>query len=159
MFACVGLGGNLDAPIPRLAAALHRLSNWPGVSGLRASRLYRSAPWGRADQPPFVNAVAAFEYDGDARSLLRGLLAIEREAGRVRGDARWGPRRLDLDLLVFGDSEMAEPDLQLPHPHLHERAFVLVPLAEVASSLDIPGRGAVQALLARVDASVVTAIN
>lgn len=159
MFACVGLGGNLDAPAPRIAAALHRLAGWPGVERLRASRLYRTAPWGRAAQPPFVNAVATRHYRGDARALLQGLLAIEREGGRVRGDDRWGPRRLDLDLLVFGDCSLDEEGLRLPHPHIHERAFVLVPLAEVAPALRVPGRGRVDALLARVDASGVTAID
>ena len=97
----VGLGSNLDGPARQVAAALQRLAAWPGVSGLRASRLYRSPPWGVQNQPEFINAVARFDYGGSACGLLASLLAIEREAGRVRGGERWGPRVLDLDLLDF----------------------------------------------------------
>lgn len=159
VIACIGLGGNLTDPARQIATALHRLAAWPGVSDVTASRLYRTAPWGHTDQPAFVNAAARLRYDGEARTLLNGLLAIERDAGRMRGGERWGPRLLDLDLLVFGTEEILEPDLQVPHPHLHARAFVLAPLAELAPSLHVPGRGTVAALLAGVDASGVTAID
>lgn len=136
--ACVGLGSNLGQPARQVAAALARLADWPGVSRLRASRLYRSAPWGDVDQPDYVNAVAVFGYAGDAATLLDGLLAIEREAGRVRDGRRWGPRTLDLDLLLYGDQQIDLPRLKVPHPYLSQRNFVLYPLAAIAPDLVLP---------------------
>ena len=136
--AYVGLGSNRDDPSRQLTAALHRLGQWPGVSRLRSSRLYRSPPWGGVAQADFVNAVAELAYDGSAPGLLAGLLAIEREAGRVRTAARWGPRRLDLDLLLFGAARIEQPGLSVPHPYLSERAFVVLPLAELAPGLILP---------------------
>jgi len=157
--ACVGLGSNLGQPARQVAAALARLADWPGVSRLRASRLYRSAPWGDVDQPDYVNAVAVFGYAGDAATLLDGLLAIEREAGRVRDGRRWGPRTLDLDLLLFGDVRIDTPALKVPHPHLHERAFVLVPLHELAPGLRLPDGRPIQEVLAGIDRSGLHAIG
>jgi 2-amino-4-hydroxy-6-hydroxymethyldihydropteridine diphosphokinase len=155
----VGLGGNLDGPARRLAAASQRLAAWPGVTGLRCSRLYRSAPWGRADQPEFINAVAAFDYAGTPQGLLDGLLAIEREAGRVRSGERWGPRRLDLDLLDFAGLAIDTPTLTLPHPRLAQRAFVLLPLAELAPGLRLPDGRSALAHVAAIDASGVAALD
>lgn len=157
--AYVGLGGNLAQPARHVANALHRLSAWPGVSALRSSRLYRTRPWGGIDQPGFINAVAELRFDGGPAALLAGMLAIEREAGRTRGDERWGPRLIDLDLLVFGDRCMDAPGLAIPHPRLAQRAFVLVPLAEIARDLVVPGIGPVSSLVGAVDASEVTALD
>lgn len=157
--AYVGLGANIGDPARQVAVAAARLAQWPGVTRWRCSRLYRTPPWGMVAQRDFVNAVAEIEYAGSPRSLLDGLLAVEREAGRVRGDDRWGPRKLDLDLLVFGDERIDEPGLSLPHPRIAERAFVLVPLAELAPALHVPGAGRADALLAAVDASAIAALD
>ncbi|MBX3727306.1 MAG: 2-amino-4-hydroxy-6-hydroxymethyldihydropteridine diphosphokinase [Xanthomonadales bacterium] len=157
--AVVGLGGNLAAPARTIAAALHRLAHWPGVAALRASRLYRSPPWGDPDQPDYVNAVACLDHEGGAHALLAGLLAIEREAGRRRGGARWGPRSLDLDLLVYGDQQIDRPGLQVPHPRLADRPFVLLPMAELLPDLALTGHGTVAARAAEVDAAGTAAID
>lgn len=156
--AYVGLGSNLSQPARRVAMAMHRLTAWPGVTGLRASRLYRSRPWGQPDQPDFINAVAELRYAGPAAALMRALLAIEREAGRVRGGERWGPRVLDLDLLLFADQVMDTPALTVPHPRIAERAFVLLPLVELAPELRLPGAGPISDLLAAIDADGTTAL-
>lgn len=157
--ALVGLGGNLGMPARQIAAALHRLAHWPGVAGLRSSRLYRSPPWGDPDQPEYVNAVACLDHEGGADALLAGLLAIEREAGRRRGGPRWGPRSLDLDLLVYGAQRIDRPGLQVPHPRLAERPFVLLPMAELVPDLVLPGCGPVAARAAEVDAAGTAAID
>jgi 2-amino-4-hydroxy-6-hydroxymethyldihydropteridine diphosphokinase len=149
----IGLGSNLADPPAQIEAGLRALTGMPQSRLLRRSRLYRSAPWGYTEQPDFVNAAAFLETTLAPAQLLRELLAIERRAGRERDATRWGPRVLDLDILVFGASRVDEPGLHLPHPRLHERAFALMPLAEIAPDLDIPGRGRVSDLLARIDAS------
>ena len=155
----VGLGGNLDGPARRIAAAVQRRAAWPGVTALRCSRLYRSAPWGRADQPEFVNAVAGFDYAGTPQGLLDGLLAIEREAGRVRTGERWGPRRLDLDLLDFDGLAIDTPTLSLPHPRLAQRAFVLLPLADLVPALRLADGRSVRAHADAIDAAGVAALD
>jgi 2-amino-4-hydroxy-6-hydroxymethyldihydropteridine diphosphokinase len=149
----IGLGSNLAGPRMQVERGLQALAGLADSRLVRHSRLYRTEPWGKADQPEFVNAVAQLETSLQAEALLTGLLEIERNAGRERDASRWGPRVLDLDILVYGDRILDVPGLHLPHPHLHERAFVLVPLHEIAPSLDIPGQGNVAALLARLDAS------
>jgi 2-amino-4-hydroxy-6-hydroxymethyldihydropteridine diphosphokinase len=151
--AYIGLGSNLADPRAQVERAVAALRHLPGSRLLQRSPLYASAPWGVVDQPEFVNAVAAIETSLPARDLMQALLAIEREAGRVRGGARWGPRILDLDLLLYGDAVIDEPGLHVPHPYLHERAFVLLPLADVASQLVLPGRGPVAVLAAAADTS------
>ena len=148
----IGLGSNLDAPAERIECALRELDALPQTRLVARSRLYRTAPWGGIAQPDFVNAVAELETSLTAHALMRSLLAIEHDAGRRRDGERNGPRVLDLDLLLYGDMRFADADLQLPHPRLHERAFVLVPLAEIAPGLGVPGQGRVRDLLARVDA-------
>ena len=148
--ACVGLGGNVGDAAATLRAALPALDGLPGTRLLRASRLYRTPAWGVTDQPDFVNAVALLDTTLSPRALLDGLLAIERAFGRERRE-RWGPRTLDLDLLVYGGAAIDEPGLHVPHPHLHERAFVLLPLAEIAPDLEVPGQGRAAELRARID--------
>lgn len=149
----IGLGSNLDDPPAQVEAGLRALAALPESRLVQRSRLYDTAPWGRTDQPAFVNAAAHLETALSPHALLDALLAIERAAGRERDGTRWGPRVLDLDILLYGNLVLDEPGLRLPHPHLHERTFVLAPLAEIAPHLDIPGHGRVADLLARVDAS------
>nr|WP_034220919.1 2-amino-4-hydroxy-6-hydroxymethyldihydropteridine diphosphokinase [Arenimonas donghaensis] len=158
--AWIALGGNQGDVLATLDAAVAAIDASDGVRVLARSRNYRTPAWGRTDQPDFINAALAVESTHPAPGLLALLLDIERRFGRVRENdaARWGPRPLDLDLLVFGDQSLQLPGLELPHPRLHERAFVLVPLAEIAPGLVVPGRGRVDELLARVDASGIQAI-
>ena len=147
----VGLGANLDDPPAQIHAALAALAALPGTRVLHVSRLYRTPAWGPVRQPDYVNAACELETALGPRELLDRLLAIERELGRDRAAARYGPRRIDLDLLLDGAESIDAPGLRVPHPHLAERAFVLVPLAEIAAGIEVPGHGAVHALLARLD--------
>lgn len=142
----VGLGSNLGEPVAQVMAALSELAELPSTELLHHSRLYRSAPLGPAEQPDYVNAVAALDTRLGPYELLAQLKALEHRHGRVRG-MHWGPRTLDLDLLVFGDLRLAGESLTVPHPGIAERDFVLRPLAEIAPALEIPGLGPVQALL------------
>src|SRR5207302_3829580 len=116
----------------------------------RVSTVRETEPWGYADQPRFLNAVAELETDEEPRALLDRLLEVERALGRTREGPRYGPRTIDLDLLLYGDEQLDEPGLVVPHPRLHERAFVLEPLAELAPDLVVPGRGPLKALLSRL---------
>ena len=158
--AWVAFGGNLGDVRATVGQALAALDALPGIRVSGRSRFYRTPAWGHTDQPDFINGVAALETTLAPRALLDALLATELRFGRDRGaDApRWGPRTLDLDLLAVGDQVLDEPGLVLPHPRLHERAFVLVPLAELAPGFDVPGRGRVADLLAAVDAAGIEAI-
>ena len=145
VIACVGLGGNLGDAAAVLREALVELDAMPRTRLLRASRLYRTPAWGLQEQPDFINAAALLETRLPARELLDELLQIERSHGRDRdAETRWGPRMLDLDLLLYGDEVIDEPGLKVPHPHLHERAFVLLPLREIAPDAVIPGNGRVR---------------
>jgi 2-amino-4-hydroxy-6-hydroxymethyldihydropteridine diphosphokinase len=147
--AFIGLGSNLDDPVGQVERALVAIATLPDTILVARSSLYVSRPMGPADQPDYVNAVAEVETCLLPEDLLAALLAIERRQGRERSPAqRNGPRTLDLDLLLHADAVCAGPDLTLPHPGAHERDFVLVPLAEIAPDLIIPGRGAVRDLLA-----------
>lgn len=158
--ALIGLGGNLGDAAATLRQAFQALDALPHTRLLRASRLYRSRAWGRTDQPDFINAVAMIETSLDARELLDAMLAIEHEAGRERSeDERWGPRTLDLDLLLYGDAVIDEPGLHVPHPRLHERSFALVPLVEVAPDAMIPGIGSARAMLAAMEPTDVEALG
>jgi 2-amino-4-hydroxy-6-hydroxymethyldihydropteridine diphosphokinase len=156
--AYVALGSNLDDPEAQVEGGFAALAALPGTRLRARSRLYRTPPWGVVDQPAFVNAAAALETSLAPRALLEALLAIEAGAGRVRG-VRNGPRTLDLDLLAYGGCELREAGLTLPHPRLHERAFVLLPLADVAPGFDVPGQGRVADLLANVDTTGCVAID
>lgn len=140
--ACIGLGANLGDAAGSVRAAIAALASLPQTHLLRASRLYRTPAWGRKAQPDFINAAVLVETALAPRELLQALLGIEQTFGRVRTpDGRWGPRTLDLDLLVYGDARIDEPGLQVPHPYLTRRGFVLVPLLEIAPELEIPGFG------------------
>ena len=148
--AYVGLGANLGAREETLRRALELLAAADGVSLLAVSQLRETEPVGVVDQPPFLNGAVALETTHTPRELLDLLLTIEASLGRVR-EERWGPRTVDLDLLVYGDEVVDAPGLRVPHPHLHERRFALEPLAELAPELDVPGRGRVSALMTALD--------
>ena len=157
--AFVGLGGNQGDVETTLVEALWAVDALPQTTIQRQSAFYRTPAWGKTDQPAFLNAVVELRTRMPAQVLLESLLEIEARFGRVRSEAeRWGPRVIDLDLLAYGDEVIDQPGLTLPHPRLHERAFVLVPLAEIAPGLVIPGNGEVAALLAAVDVSGIEAI-
>ncbi|NBI36480.1 2-amino-4-hydroxy-6-hydroxymethyldihydropteridine diphosphokinase [Xylella taiwanensis] len=150
--AYVGLGANLGPVEMTLRAAIAAFDELPLTRLRTVSRLYRTPPWGREDQAEFVNAVAALDTRLAPLALLDALLALEHLHGRVRlpGD-RWGPRTLDLDLLLYGEQVLELPRLSVPHPHLHERAFVVVPLAEIAAELVLPHHGMVCDLRENMD--------
>jgi len=148
--AFVALGANLDDPTAQVTAAFGELAALPQTRLIKRSSLYRSAPVGYREQPDFINAVAQIETALAPRALLAALLAIEHSHGRVR-EFRNAPRTLDLDLLLYGGLQYHESGLTLPHPRLHERAFVLVPLAEIAPAVRIPGHGTAADLLRTVD--------
>lgn len=157
--AAVGLGANLGDARASVLAAIEVLDLLPATRLLRASKLYRTPAWGNTEQPDFINAVAVLETGLGAHVLLGLLLKIERDFGRVRETGkRWGPRTLDLDLLLFGIDVIDEPGLQVPHPHLHERAFALLPLAEIAPGISIPGIGIVGELAAAMASDGIEAI-
>jgi len=147
--AYVALGANLGDPVAAIRLALDVLADLDGVELLASSSLYRTAPIGLAGQPDFINAVAEIATDLDPQSLLALLLGIEAAQGRIRQEKN-GPRVIDLDLLLYDDLTLTLPELTLPHPRLHLRAFVLHPLAEIAPDLPLPGRGSVSAWLPAV---------
>jgi 2-amino-4-hydroxy-6-hydroxymethyldihydropteridine diphosphokinase len=149
--AYVGLGANLGERELTLRRAVELLVEEDGVDVVAVSELRETEPVGVVDQPRFLNGVAAVETSLAPRKLLVALLRIERVLGRVRNGTRWGPRIVDLDLLVYGDEQIDEPGLRLPHPRVHERRFALEPLAELDPELDIAGRGPVLELLAHLD--------
>jgi 2-amino-4-hydroxy-6-hydroxymethyldihydropteridine diphosphokinase len=149
--AYIGLGANLGDRAETIRSALAELSAAPGVELVAVSALLETEPVGPVAQPSFLNGVAVVDTSLEARELLDLLLAVETRHGRDRAAVpAQGPRTLDLDLLLYGDAEIGEEDLQIPHPRLHERAFVLDPLLEVAPGLEVPGRGTVEALRARL---------
>lgn len=147
--AYVGLGSNLDRPVEQVRAALAALEALDGTALQACSSLYRTLPVGHADQPDFVNAVARIETVFDPYRLLAALLGIEQARGRVRTLPN-GPRTLDLDLLLYAGERIDTPVLTVPHPRMHERAFVLLPLVEIAPDVVVPGRGRAADLLDRV---------
>lgn len=151
--ACIGLGGNIGDVEATLRSAFDAIAALPGTRLAARSRLYRTPAWGVESQPDFINAAALVETTLGPQALLDALLEIERMHGRVRAadGSRWGPRTLDLDLLLHGDAVIDSPGLVLPHPQLHLRAFVLVPLADVAPDALVPGHGRVSALLQALD--------
>jgi 2-amino-4-hydroxy-6-hydroxymethyldihydropteridine diphosphokinase len=167
VLAYIGLGGNLDSgatqPAQTLLQAASELDHLPHTRLTQLSPLYRSAPIGYDDQPDFINAVARLQTRLSAVALLQHLQALELQHGRQRTALqRNGPRTLDLDLLLYGEHGeqcIDLPNLQVPHPRLHQRAFVLRPLADIAPALEIPGRGALHAWLAQVSDQQLQRLN
>lgn len=156
--ACVALGANIGEPLRQIEAAFAALAALPGTRLLARSSLYRSAPVGYADQPDFINAVAMIETALAPHALLNALLAIERAHGRVREFPN-APRTLDLDIVLYGDVVLQEPGLTIPHARMLERAFVMVPLTEIAPDILVPGRGKVSDLVAHVDVASVAKLQ
>jgi 2-amino-4-hydroxy-6-hydroxymethyldihydropteridine diphosphokinase len=144
----IGLGSNLGDRAATIRAALDRLDGDADIELLAVSSLRETDPVGFEDQPRFLNGAAALRTELAPRELLDRMLEVERGLGRVREGARYGPRTIDLDLLLYGDAVVDEPGLEIPHPRLAERVFVLEPLLELDPHLEVPGRGRVQALLA-----------
>lgn len=153
--AFVALGANLGNPERQIEAALAELATLPQTRLLQRSSAYLSRPVGHVEQPDYVNAVARLSTGLSPWQLLTALLGVEQRHGRVR-TFRNAPRTLDLDILVYDGLIMDEPGLHLPHPRLHERAFVLAPFAEIAPDTEIPGRGRILELLAKVDTRGIT---
>ncbi|MGH3109439.1 MAG: 2-amino-4-hydroxy-6-hydroxymethyldihydropteridine diphosphokinase [Gaiellaceae bacterium] len=142
--AYVGLGANLGPKEVTILRAVDLLGAEDGIEVLELSQLRETDPVGVVDQPSFLNGAVALETTLSPWELLDVMLRIEQGLGRVRDDERWGPRTIDLDLLVYGDEAMDEPGLRIPHPRLHERRFALEPLADLEPELDIPGLGKVR---------------
>ena len=155
--AFIALGSNLAEPEVQVNQAFAALAQLPQSRLLAQSSLYRSAPVGYAEQADFINAVAHIETRLTAHDLLQSLLGIERTFGRVR-DFRNAPRTLDLDLLLYADLMFHEPGLTLPHPRMHERAFVLLPLVEIAPECEIPSKGKARDWLMRVSDQTITRV-
>lgn len=149
--AYISLGANLGDRERSVRRAIELLGVREGIRVGRVSSLRETEPWGPVEQPSFLNAAAELKTSLEPRALLDALLAVERSLGRVREGARYGPRTIDLDLLVYGDTVVSEPGLVLPHPRLHERRFALEPLAELDPDLVVPGHGPVSVLLAALD--------
>lgn len=148
--AYVGLGSNLENPETQLTTALQALAGLPATILLRTSSFYRSRPLGPPGQPDYINAVALIDTTLAPRALLDMMLAIEAVQGRVRDGRRWQARTLDLDLLLYGEEQLNERRLVIPHPEISRRNFVLCPLAEITHDLHIPGLGRVTDLLESV---------
>jgi 2-amino-4-hydroxy-6-hydroxymethyldihydropteridine diphosphokinase len=144
--AYVGIGSNLQDPVRQVREGLAELDQLPHTRVVKQSSLYRTAPVGHTAQPEFINAVAQLETGLPAERLLAELQGIEQRHARERSFAN-APRTLDLDILLFGTARVARPELQIPHPRMHERAFVLKPLVEIAPDVSIPGRGPAKMLL------------
>jgi 2-amino-4-hydroxy-6-hydroxymethyldihydropteridine diphosphokinase len=150
--AYIGLGSNLSDPAAQVRQALRSLASLPQTLCVAVSRLYGSRPMGTVTQPDFVNAVAGVLTQLQPLELLRQLRQLEAQAGRPAAHEHWGPRVLDLDVLVFGREQCSGPELVLPHPGVVDRNFVLYPLADIAPDLEVPGCGRVRELLTHVSA-------
>ncbi|MDZ7750826.1 MAG: 2-amino-4-hydroxy-6-hydroxymethyldihydropteridine diphosphokinase [Gammaproteobacteria bacterium] len=158
--AYIGIGANLEGPAGRVAQAIHDLDAVPHTRLEAASRRYIGPPMGPPDQPDYVNAVARLATGLEPHALLDALQALERASGRRRGEGeRWGPRPLDLDILLFGDRTLADDRLTVPHPGVHLRPFVYVPLLEIAPALVVPGLGPLAALVGDLGAHGLTALD
>ena len=149
--AFIGLGANLGPREVTLLRAVDLLAADSGIDVLEISQLRETDPVGDVEQPSFLNGAVAVETTLSPRELLNVLLRVERELGRVRDGERWGPRTIDLDLLLYGNEIVDEESLRVPHPRLHERRFALEPLTDLEPELAIPGRGTVSELLAELD--------
>ncbi len=151
MRAYVGLGANLGDREATIRRAVELVGSSPDVVVVGVSSLRETEPWGPVEQPSYLNGALALETDLAPRALLDLLLDVERRLGRRRDGERWGPRTIDLDLLLYEGLSVDEPGLTLPHPHLHERRFALEPLVELAPDAVVPGRGSASELLAALD--------
>lgn len=152
--AYIGLGSNLQDPLAQVVRAMDAIGRLADVSLVARSNLYQSAPVGPPGQPDYINAVVKVRTALAAPALLVALLGLEAKLGRVRGGERWGPRVIDLDLLLYGDERHDTAQLMLPHPHIAVRPFVLVPLHDVAGDdLDIPGAGRLGDMVKNTDVS------
>ena len=149
--AVLGLGGNIGDSRKLISAAINKLAEQPGIVVETVSGLYLTPPWGKMNQPAFLNAALRIDTTLPPRGLLQTILGIERRLGRERIE-RWGPRRIDIDILLFDKVDLDEPGLHIPHPQLHERAFALLPLLDVMPNAEIAGRRA-DAWLAESDSS------
>ena len=154
----IGLGSNLGDPVENLRVAIDRLQNLEQTELVCHSGFYQSPPWGRTYQPDFVNAVAALDTHLKAGDFLERLLALENAMGRQRNDDKWGPRIIDLDVLIFGDELHSSDMLTVPHPLMHERAFVLVPLIDIAPDCEIPGKGRADFFLQQLGPEVIGSV-
>ena len=151
MIAWLGLGSNLQEPVTQLQQALRRLGETTGLKVLRTSSFYRTPPWGDEQQDDFINAVAQIETSLEPIPLLHVLQSVENVMGRQRSGRRWGPRTIDIDLLLYGKQQFQSAELEIPHPRMFERAFVLKPLSELDADLEIDGHGTVGELLQDLD--------
>ena len=149
----LGLGSNQQNPVARLHEALEHLGSLDEIEIIATSSFYQTPPWGDEQQDDFINAVVRLETSLEPVALLARTKAIETRMGRKRTSRRWGPRVIDIDLLLYGDEQHVSGQLEVPHPRMHERAFVLLPLAELDASLEIPGQGRVADLLGDLDCS------
>ncbi|HUT42442.1 MAG TPA: 2-amino-4-hydroxy-6-hydroxymethyldihydropteridine diphosphokinase [Gammaproteobacteria bacterium] len=149
--AYIGIGSNLEDPVAQVKEALEELAVLPDSLLAARSSLYSSKPMGPVEQPDYVNAVAALDTLLSAPELLAALQRIETLQGRERSGEQWGPRILDLDLLLYGKQVIDSDGLKVPHPGLHERDFVIIPLAEIAGNLKIPGKGMLGTLIKNVE--------
>lgn len=156
----VGVGANLGDPVAQIREAFVRLAaDVPCTRLVARSRLFRNPPMGPQDQPDYVNAVAWLETRLEPAALLTALQGIEHACGRTRNGTRWGPRLLDLDILLFGDRSICQPGLHVPHAGIAERDFVVLPLQELAPTLQIPGHGPIARLARRFDGAALVAIE
>ncbi|ODN66724.1 2-amino-4-hydroxy-6-hydroxymethyldihydropteridine diphosphokinase [Methylophaga muralis] len=146
MLAYIGLGSNLENPLQQIKTAIDDLQSLADINIVSVSSLYQSPPMGPADQPDYINAVLALETSLNPHQLLDALQSVEQLHGRVR-KRHWGERTLDLDILLYGDQILDDERLKIPHPGMHERAFVLYPLAEIAPDIEIPCIGTLQKIL------------
>lgn len=154
----IGLGSNLDQPLKQLKTALKSLVALENTQLVNTSSFYGSKPLGPQDQPDFVNAVCALETSLSATELLSELQQLEQSQGRVK-KRHWGERLIDLDILLYGDEIINLPDLQVPHAQMHLRDFVLIPLAEIAPQIIIPGKESIQSLINELDESFLISLN
>ena len=157
--AYIGLGSNLDDPVGQIQQAFESLATLPESRVIGRSSLYRSAPFGPVEQPDFVNAVALMATSLSATDLLEQMQQIERQQGRRSGGVRWGPRVIDLDLLLYGDAEIDSATLTVPHPGIAERNFVLLPLRELSPDLMMPKLGRVSDIVVNESSPEISRIN
>lgn len=156
--AVIALGSNLDDPASHVHRAVQDIAGLPGIAITHRSRLYRTSPVGGPDQPDYVNAIVVVSTTREPAELLADLQSIEGRHGRIR-DVRWGPRTLDLDLIAYDDITHTDPDLELPHPRAHERAFVLVPWQDADPSAILTGHGSVAQVLRDLDCTDCIALD